>query len=35
MVIPHPIIITGMIVALIATFLMAIEDEEEPTVKKT
>jgi drug/metabolite transporter (DMT)-like permease len=30
MVIPHPIIITGMIFALIAAFLMAIEDEEEP-----
>jgi drug/metabolite transporter (DMT)-like permease len=34
MVIPHPIIITGMIFALIATFLMAIEDEEEPVVEK-
>ena len=34
MVIPHPIIITGMIFALIATFLMAIE-EEEPAVEKT
>jgi drug/metabolite transporter (DMT)-like permease len=29
MVIPHPIIITGMILALISIFLMAIEDEEE------
>jgi len=35
MVVPHPIIITGMIFALIATFLMAIEDEEESTVEKT
>jgi len=35
MVIPHPIIITGMIFALIATFLMAIEDEEEPVVEET
>ena len=35
MVVPHPIIITGMIFALIATFLMAIEDEEEPAVEKT
>jgi len=35
MVIPHPIIITGMIFALIAAFLMAIEDEEEPAVEKT
>jgi predicted NBD/HSP70 family sugar kinase len=29
MVIPHPIIITGMIMALISIFLMAIEDEDE------
>jgi len=35
MVVPHPIIITGMIFALIATFLMAIEDEDEPAVEKT
>jgi drug/metabolite transporter (DMT)-like permease len=35
MVVPHPIIITGMIFALIATFLMAIEDEDEPVVEKT
>ena len=35
MVVPHPIIITGMLFALIATFLMAIEDEDEPVVKKT
>jgi drug/metabolite transporter (DMT)-like permease len=28
MVIPHPIIITGMILALISIFLMAIEDDE-------
>jgi len=35
MVVPHPIIITGMIFALIATFLMAIEDEEEPVVENT
>ena len=35
MVIPHPIIITGMIFALIAAFLMAIEDEEESGVEQT
>ena len=35
MVIPHPIIITGMILAVIATFLMAIEEEVEPAVEKT
>jgi drug/metabolite transporter (DMT)-like permease len=35
MVVPHPIIITGMLFALIATFLMAIEDEDEPVVEKT
>jgi drug/metabolite transporter (DMT)-like permease len=35
MVVPHPIIITGMIFALIATFLMAIEDEEEPETEKS
>jgi drug/metabolite transporter (DMT)-like permease len=35
MVIPHPIIITGMIFALIATFFMAIEDEEEPAAEQT
>jgi drug/metabolite transporter (DMT)-like permease len=29
MVIPHPIIITGMVLALISIFLMAIEDEGE------
>lgn len=34
MVIPHPIIITGMIMALISIFLMAIEDEEEPVTEK-
>jgi drug/metabolite transporter (DMT)-like permease len=33
MVIPHPIIITGMIMALISIFLMAIEDEQEPAVE--
>lgn len=31
MVVPHPIIITGMILALISIFLMALEDEEEVT----
>jgi drug/metabolite transporter (DMT)-like permease len=35
MVIPHPLIITGMIMALISIFLMAIEDEEEPAAEKT
>jgi drug/metabolite transporter (DMT)-like permease len=35
MVIPHPIIITGMVFALIAAFLMAIEDEEEPAKNTT
>jgi drug/metabolite transporter (DMT)-like permease len=35
MVIPHPIIISGMIFALISIFLMAIEDEEESTALKT
>jgi len=35
MVIPHTIIITGMIFAVIAAFLMAIEDEEAPAVEKT
>ena len=34
MVIPHQIIITGMIFALIATFLMAIEDEEKPVIEE-
>jgi drug/metabolite transporter (DMT)-like permease len=34
MVIPHPIIITGMIMALLSIFLMAIEDEEEPVADK-
>lgn len=28
-VIPHPVILTGMVIALIATFIMAIEDDEE------
>jgi hypothetical protein len=28
-VIPHPVILTGMVLALIATFLMAIEEDEE------
>jgi drug/metabolite transporter (DMT)-like permease len=32
MVIPHPVIITGMIMALISIFLMAIEDEQEEAV---
>ena len=35
MVIPHPIIIAGMILALISIFLMAIEDEGEPAAEKT
>ncbi len=35
MIVPHPIIITGMIMALISIFLMAIEDEEEPAAEKT
>ena len=35
MVIPHPIIIAGMVMALISIFLMAIEDEEEPAAEKT
>jgi drug/metabolite transporter (DMT)-like permease len=30
MVIPHPIIITGMIFALVSIFLMALEEEDEP-----
>jgi drug/metabolite transporter (DMT)-like permease len=34
MVVPHPIIITGMILALISIFLMAIEDEEEGEPEK-
>ena len=34
MVVPHPIIITGMIVAIIAAFLMAIEEDEEPEAEK-
>jgi drug/metabolite transporter (DMT)-like permease len=29
MVVPHPIIITGMVLALLSIFLMAIEDEGE------
>jgi drug/metabolite transporter (DMT)-like permease len=33
MVIPHPIIITGMVMALIAIFLMAMEDDEEAEEK--
>jgi drug/metabolite transporter (DMT)-like permease len=32
MVIPHPIIITGMVLALISIFLMAMEDDEEPVI---
>jgi len=31
-VIPHPLIITGMVIALISIFLMAVEDNEEETV---
>ena len=31
-VIPHPVIITGMVIALISIFLMAVEDNEEETV---
>lgn len=31
-VIPHPVIITGMVMALISIFLMAVEDNEEETV---
>ena len=31
-VIPHPIIITGMVIALISILLMAVEDNEEETV---
>ena len=34
MVIPHPIVITGMVLAIIAAFLMAIEEEEEPVTEK-
>jgi drug/metabolite transporter (DMT)-like permease len=33
MVIPHPIIISGMVLALISIFLMAIEDEQEPATQ--
>ena len=32
-VIPHPVILGGMVVALIATFLLAIEEEDEPAVE--
>ena len=35
MVVPHPIIIAGMILAIIAAFLMAIEEEETPEAEKT
>jgi drug/metabolite transporter (DMT)-like permease len=35
MVVPHPIIISGMILALISIFLMAIEDDEETSVEKS
>lgn len=35
-VIPHPVIVTGMIMALISIFLMAIEDSpEEPIIEKS
>lgn len=33
-VIPHPVILTGMVIALIATFIMAIEDDEEAPAAK-
>lgn len=32
-VIPHPVIITGMVLAIVAAFLMAMEQEESPTTK--
>ena len=35
MVVPHPIIITGMVLALISIFLMAIEDEGEAVTEET
>ena len=34
-VIPHPIIISGMVLALISIFLLAIEDEAEAPVEET
>jgi hypothetical protein len=33
-VIPHPVILTGMVIALVATFIMAIEDDEEAVAAK-
>ena len=33
-VIPHPVILSGMVLALIATFLMAIEEDEEAVSAK-